>query len=98
MVQVQTAFIVAWVNGEVIISADLDSPIVADHYPTPDEILGAAAILMTDRGAERTAGLAAQSTVELIESKQREALSKMKAERDKAIGQAALAAERAGRG
>lgn len=98
IVPVTTAFLVCWVNGEVIVSADLDTPIVTDHIPTSDEILGAAAVLVSDRGAERTAGLAgeilphvtAEATVSLIEARQREALAKMQAARDKALGEQLL--------
>lgn len=93
-----TAFIVAWINGEVIVTADLDAPIITDHYPTPDEILGAAAILVADRTAERTAALSAEGTVGLIEHKQREAVEKMQAAQQKAMGEQLLAQERSGKG
>ena len=92
--EVTTAFIVMWVNGEVHVTADLDAPITMDHYPTPDEILGAAGVLVADRTSERTAGLAAETTVAVITQKQAEAVAALQAARDKALGQQLLGKER----
>lgn len=99
IVQVTTAFLVLWINGEVIVSADLDATVVTDHNPTADEILGAAGVLVADRTAERTAGLAAEiiphvtaeATVTLIQQKQEAAMAAMQAARDKALGEQLLA-------
>lgn len=89
-IPVSTAFVVVWRNGEVSVLADLDAPIVVNHLPTPDEILGAAAVLAADRTAERTAGLSAQIVVGTIEQKQKDAMAAMQAARDQAMGQALL--------
>jgi hypothetical protein len=88
-----TAFLVAWINGEVIVTADLNAPIMVHHDPTADEILGAGAVLVADRTAERTASLSAQTTVATIENKQKQAMAKMQA----AQAEAMLAAEQKGR-
>lgn len=93
IVEASTAFIVLWKDGEVIITADLDTAIVMHHYPTPDEIAGAGAVLIKDRTAEAAAGLAAQSTVALIEQKQRAAIDQMREAQLEAAARQALAQE-----
>lgn len=93
LVEATTAFIVLWIDGEVVITPDLDTPITVAHYPTPDEITGAAANLIQDRTAEKAAGLAAQSTVGLIEHKQAQAMQQLQARQMEAAARQALAEE-----
>lgn len=90
VVEATTAFVVCWINGEVIVSADLDAIIVRDHEPTADEIHGAAAVLMKDRTAET----AAQVTVGIIDAKQRAAVEKMREAQLAAQAQQLLLKER----
>lgn len=109
IVQAATAFIVLWIGGQVVVTPDLNSPIVVDHYPTADEILGAGAVIAADRAAERTASLTAQTTIEptaslaaenmigALENKQREAIANLQAAQQKAMGEALLANERSGK-
>jgi hypothetical protein len=101
MVIATTAFIVMWINGQVIVTADLNAPIAIDHYPTADEITGAAANLLQDRSAEKVASLAAgataQATFDLLQEKQREAVEKLEEARSKALGEQLMARERTGR-
>lgn len=94
IVQATTAFIVAWIDGQVIPVADLNAPIVVDHYPTPDEIIGAAAVLMADRTAERTAALSAQETLGQLEQKQKQAVAAMQKAQNDALAEQLLERER----
>ncbi len=57
MVEADTAFLVIWKEGQVLVSGDLDAAVVSKRYPTPDDITGAAAVLQKNLGSERTVGL-----------------------------------------
>lgn len=101
IVHAATAFLVAWIDGQVIITADLNAPIVADHFPTQDEILGAAANLIADRSAERTAHLSAGQVITTLDARAQEAIEArvkaMQEAQDKELGQQLLAAEQVGK-
>lgn len=97
LIEATTAFIVAWVNGQVLVFPDLDTAVVKHHDPTADEIHGAAANLMKDRTTEEIAQIVipntAQATVQLLMQAQKNALEAMRAQQGTAEVKAALAAE-----
>lgn len=105
VVEAETAFLVLSINGEIIVTPELDTVVMTKRYPTADDITGAAANLLRDRGAETTIQLAAQvlpgmiaeATLAAIEQKQAQAIKTMQERQLSAQAQAALAAERSGR-
>lgn len=61
---VQWAFIVyKTYEGETIMHHDINTPVVADRTPHPDEVHGAAANIQSDIDTMKTAGHTAQATV-----------------------------------
>lgn len=90
IIEASTAFIVAWVNGQVLPITDLNAPVTVDHAPTADEIHGAAAVLMKDRAAEETA----QTTALVLQQQAMEMQRRMQQAQLQAQTQQLLAKEK----
>lgn len=80
----RTAFIVVWTEaGEVGITTELDTVLLAERPPTRDEIFAAGMIIAKDRAIEETVAEAtgpvavatSDRTVALVEARQREAFA-----------------------
>lgn len=104
LVEADFAFLVLSVNGEILVTPELNTAVVTRRYPTADDITGAGANLLRDRAAETTIQLAAQvlpemvaeATVAAVEAKQAEAIRTMQEKQLEAQARAALAAEQGG--
>jgi D-alanine-D-alanine ligase-like ATP-grasp enzyme len=75
VIPVHTAFIVfQTVDGNTLITPDLNVPFVTTREPSRDEIYGMLATAQKDCVVTEVAGLAAETTVAKVEQKQREAI------------------------
>lgn len=91
-IEVSTAFIVTWVNGDVLVTPDLNAPLVVNHPPTEDEIASAGAVVYQDFGARKTAALTVQQLAAQAQAMQQQ----MQAAQLEARARAALAQEQQG--
>lgn len=65
---VTTAFLVVVEGGEIYVNPDLDTKLIRERMPTPDDIFGAVSVVSKDLASQETAQLAVLNFQSLMQA------------------------------